>query len=240
MTTGTRTHGRSPRPAGRCWRWAAGILATVALSLGCSPFSTLGFLFNMSDRLEQPVCPLAREDKETRIAVVVIAGDQYFGGQQSLMKSDRDLMDRLTRELDKRYKDHDPKVTLVPTMQVVAFLNRNPGAREMSGYQIGKALTADYVVKLEIGAMTLYDRISASQAFRGRAEIIVEATDVSKPAGEGVMLAKEVDCQYPKGTFHDVDDMPRSQFQAKFLDRITREIAQFFAPYEPQDKFTSD
>jgi hypothetical protein len=235
----TRTHRRSPGRGQLYWRLTAVLLGAVVLSLGCNPLATMAFIFT-PDRLEQPDFPLARKDKETRIAIMVLPYDQFSSDIQ-MRNADRDLMDKLSKDLKERFKDHSPKVTLVPTQKVVAYLNRHHQVTDLSGKKAGEALGADYVVMIELRKMHLLHGVSGASMFRGHAEMVVQLTDVEKPEGEGVELDRNFECQYPKdGGFADRSDLSQGQFYGKFLDRITRELSQLFAPYEPRDRYDSD
>lgn len=238
----TRTHGRAAcqrSAVERYWRWSAAILAAAVLSVGCSPFQVLGFLL-VPDRLVDPECPLARgKDKETRIAIVVMYEDPL--GPNQVARADRDLMERLTRELKKRFEDQGyKKTTLVPTHKVVSELNRTADLQLLTGQKLGEKLNADIVVKMEIHSLTLNDKVNISSMYRGRAEIYIQVTEVEKDGPGNVVREKEYDCQYPKDRFYDANDMSLTQFKGKFLDRMVRELSQCFAPYEPRDDYISD
>ncbi len=154
---------------------------------------------------------------------------------------DENLGQLLTKELEGRFKDNVPKVTLVPYYKVKSFLNRNAATwRTMKASKLGESLGADFVVTLQINHMTLFNRGRQAQIYQGKAEIYIKVTETDKPEGENVPWDQEFECTYPKERFIDLSDMGPVQFRAKFLDRISREVARNFAPYEPRDKYDSD
>jgi hypothetical protein len=232
----TRTH-NSARPPRR-WRWLLLLLGTALLSTGCSPLTILAY-FLMPERMEDPECLLARKEKPTRIAVLSAFENLEIGTEMARM--DETLGQLVSKELETRFKDNDPKVKVVPQYKVRGFMNRHAGTwRLMDPQELGKKLDADMIVYLQIHKMTMFN--GNRQLYSGHAEIDVKVVDLDKPDGENTIFpTREFECHYPKaGNFLDASDMGPVQFRAKFMDRVSREISRFFAPYEPRDKFDSD
>jgi hypothetical protein len=224
------------RPVG--WRTWALLLAALGLTVGCSPFTLLGLLFS-AGHLEQPDCPLTIDGKESK--VVIVAAHANLPSNPALIPADWELTYKLTQILEARYKENGDKVKIVSPMQVKGYMSKNPRWREATPQEIGKHFGADYVVNLEIESISLYEKGSANFFYKGSAVISVTVTEVAKPVGEGQKWECPYQIAYPTGGIQEINEMSPGTFRTKFIDRIAKDMAKFFAAHEPSEKYiTSD
>jgi hypothetical protein len=222
--------------AERRWRWAALLLSAAVLSIGCNPMMLSYFLIPWADDKVQPDCPLASREKEVKVAVVVVHANPEI--RSELTTVDRQLSQRLAQLLEERFKENKDKVTVVPAHQVNSYLNKRPSGA--TPHEVGKHFQADYVITLEINAMSLFEG-SYNQFYRGKADIAVTVTDARKPVGEGEKFTQPYQCEYPSAQrFVEASDMPWAHFRARFVERIAKDLVQRFAAHPPKERYDSD
>src|SRR5262249_10853549 len=127
---------RRPRPATdprrarveRRWRWAAVLLGAVVFSIGCNPATLSYFLLFGKDDKVDPECPIASADKEVKL--VLLVAHSGLETRPELVQADRELAERLTQTLTKRYEENKERVKLVPVSQVRLFQSKTPDWRE--------------------------------------------------------------------------------------------------------------
>jgi hypothetical protein len=235
---------RAVRPAGgrwapaQRWRLAALLGAAFLLTLGCNPIQTIGY-FCMPDSMEPPKCLLAVKNKDVKV-LIIAAHAGPLPSDPALMRSDSDISTRLTHVLEERYKENKDRVKVIPPSQVKTYMNAHPKWRELSPQDIGKHFDADWVINLEISSISLFDRSSANFFYHGSAEIQITVTDVHKPVGEGTVFDEPYQLEYPKGHPMERSEMSIPSFRQRFIERITKDMAQFFAAHPPRDKYDPD
>jgi hypothetical protein len=220
----------------RRWRLAAVLLGAVVLSIGCNPLTLSYFLFE-PDSLVQPKCPIACAGKEVKL--VIISEHAVLPDNPMLQQADSELSYRLTHLLEERYRENKEKVKIVSPTQLRQYQNTNPKWREQTAQEIGKHFHADYVLNLEINELRLYDKRSAKFFYHGYADLTLTVTDVQKPLGEGEKYSCPYSLEYPRAPM-EISEMPVNQFRAKLLDRVAKDLVQFFAAHPPRDKYDSD
>ena len=219
------------------WRLAALFVAAFLLTLGCNPIQTIGY-FCAPDPMEQPTCPLAVKGKEVKV-LIIAAHAGALPADPALMRSDWDLAGRLTQLLEAMYKENKDQVKVIPPSQVKNYMNANPRWNEQTPQVIAKHFDADKVINLEINSISLYDRGSANFFYHGNADIQVTVTDAHKPRGEGEVFSQDYQLEYPRSHPMEKMEMGPNQFRAKFIDRIAKDLSQYFAAHPPREKFDS-
>ena len=217
------------------WRLAALLVVAFLLTLGCNPIQTIAY-FIAPDSIEPPKCQLAVKGKDVKVLLIATLPGP-LPSDPALMRSDWDLSARLTRLLEERYKENKDRVKVVPPSQVKNYMNSHPRWRELPPQDIGKHFDADWVINLEIMSISLFDRSSANFFYHGNAEIQVTVTDVHKPIGEGEVLSEPYQLEYPKSHPLERSEMSIPKFREQFIDRIAKDLAQYFAAHEPRDKY---
>jgi hypothetical protein len=217
---------------------AALLGAALLLMPGCNPLQVLAY-FIAPDSIEPPQCPLTVKGKDVKV-LVIAAYASTLPSDPALMRSDWDLCARLTRLLEERYKENKDRVKIIPPTQVKTYMNGKPGWRELPPQDVGKHFDADWVINLEIESISLYDHGSHNFFYQGTAEIQVTVTDVHKPVGEGTVFDEPYQVKYPKSNPMERGEMSPQKFREKFIDRIARDLTQYFASHEPREKYSSD
>jgi hypothetical protein len=222
----------------RRWRWAALVLGAVVLNLGCNPMTLSYFLtFGQEDKIDAE-CKISAS-KEVKL--VILVAPSGLETRPELMHTDRELADRLTRALTKRFADNKEKVKIVPAYQVAQFQDKNPDWREWTSRDIGKRFNADYVLSVEINSMSLYEPGSYNRLYRGKAEIALTVTDMSKPAGEDRKWDHIYSTTYPgaRGPI-EVEGSSVQEFRNLFQNHLAKQLSKFFAAYPNDERFDTD
>lgn len=229
------------RAARRCRRRLVLLLACLAVTVGCSPITMFNFLLvPWIDNKVPPRCKLAPTEKDKEVNVVILCDFANLETRPELMPVERELCDRLALTLRKRFEANKEKISFVPHARVRSFLNRNRDSGLMSAQEIGKHFKADYVINLEIDQLHLYERGSWNRLFRGHTEIAVKAFNVTQPSDEALIFEDIYHCEYPASNPIDANDTSVAQFRSQFVNRITRDLARWFAAYPIDEKVDMD
>src|SRR5262245_23002127 len=215
------------------WRLACVMLA-AAIGFGCNLMSLPFFLATGMDPKHDPDCKLASSDKEKEVKVVLLA---YSGleTRPEFLRVDRELCSLLSRQLQKDFKENKEKVKVVSTGQVEKYKDEHPNWKAIGPAEIGKYFDADYVIELDIEAMSLYEQGSGNQLFRGRGNIQISVIDVSKPDEEPIYQRTYV-AEYPKARGPiPVSDGNAKQFRQAFLAQVAKEMSWRFTAHSTSD-----
>jgi hypothetical protein len=213
------------------------LLGTL-FSLGCSPGALFYFLFTDANPTEDPLCKLSSSDREVKVVILTSLGETEI--RPELLRADRELSERFAAALRARFKENKEKVTVIPPSKVHAFKDRHPEWATMSLQAIGKHFEADYVLNLDISAITLYLKGSNNFFYQGHAEISVAAVDVNKTSDEAVILEKQYTCDYPKSRPIETSGSGPGAFRALFLEKIARDLTKYFAAYPTEQGYECD
>jgi len=238
---------RKPRPimknrqavVDRRWRLAALLLGAAVCGIGCNPATLSYFLLFGKEDKNDPDCQIAAKDKE--IKLVIVAAYSGLETRPELVQTDHELAERLTQALDKRFAENKEKVKIVTASQVKQFQNKHPDWREWTMHDIGKHFGADYVLSMEINAMSLYEKGSFNRLYRGQTEIALIVTDMSKPAGEDKKWDGFYTTTYPgaRGPI-EAEGSGVVQFRTLFLNHIAKELSKKFAAYPNDERYMTD
>jgi hypothetical protein len=187
----------------------------------------------MDDKVP-PVCPLASKDKEAK--VVIAAHHANLELRPELAEMHQLVATRLGQHLEQRFKENKDKVKIVAPTLVRSYQSKQTGY--VSPEEIGKHFQADYVVALELDGLSLFEKGSRGQLYRGNAEIQVKVVDVTKPVGEGEKYDKSMRWDYQRHV--DANEMSLGQFRARFVERVAKDLSQLFAAHPPRERFESD
>ncbi len=221
-------------------RWLAVLVLGVVALGGCNPLM-LAALF-APDSVIPPRCPLTINGKEAKV-VILCYHAKAAPSSPALSRADWDVGWRLNQVLQERFKENKDRVTIVPPNQVRTYQNKDPRWREKSPQEIGQHFGADFVLTLEIHNLRLVDDQPGNRNFfyKGHAEISVTVTNVHKEDGEGEVFADEYVSDYPRsGNPVEVTEVSESQFKARLIDRVARDLAQMFAAHPPRDKYNAE
>lgn len=216
---------------------AAGLLCTVmafALASGCNPASMAYLMMPFLDDKEPAKCKLSSPNKDTTVAIVTWFGNSDLQLYSELMPFDSELSEKLASTLRDRFTANKEKVKIVPNAEVRVYQNKVT-SKAWSPAVLGKKLKADYVIAMEINALSLHERSSFNTLFRGTTEIGVRCYDLSKPENEQVVFDEIYQRSYPKDNPIDANGSVM-QFRALFLRHVTRDLSRWFAAYEHDER----
>ncbi len=212
------------------WRMRGGalVLALVA-GLGCNPLTVPFFMMFGVDSKMDPEFKLAQPDREVTVLLLAYTAP---GAQTDQVGVDRQLGTQIVRQLQERCQYNKEKVKIVPNHKVEKFKSEHPTWKTMGAAEIGKQFEADYVIDLEVVAMSLYERGSHRSLYQGAAQIDLNVLDLHKPY-DGPVYKKSLSTSYPRtrGPIPAGDDNNPEKFRDAFVTRIATEICWLFTPH---------
>jgi hypothetical protein len=217
-------------------RWLlVGAMGMVLVAAGCN-MSSLAYFFNfISDDTNPPEFPNLVSSKRNIKVVLLVSAETDM--RPEFLRVDRDLSALLSVWLQKRFKDHGDKVTMVKFSEVENFKDRTPNWRTMDWRDIGKRFHADYVINLELSNLSLYEKASGKEWFRGYAQVSASAYDTNNPDA-GKVFSREYSYCYPTQWAKSVmDNNNPIQFRSEFLRYMVKQLARSFATYTIEDKY---
>ncbi len=222
----------------RRWCLAGLTLLTVLVTAGCNPLTMPFFLLWGLDPKVEPECKLGvGKKKESRVVVLSYCALET---RRELLGADRELTSLLCTKLGETAKKNKDNFTVVSPSKVQRFKDEHPNWKSLEVEKIGKYFDADYIIDLEIGALSLYLPNSNNQFLSGQAEITVSVVDLSKE-GEEPIFHREYTCEYPKSRGpQPVADTSPGQFRLQFLSRVATDLSWYFTGHTVEDHFPCD
>jgi hypothetical protein len=221
-------------------RRLAGLLTlAVMLGAGCNLASLSYFLLPHEDPHFPPeLMKLSPRPGYDTSRVVILCSLPIDTGID-FIRIDRDLTSALARQITHGYEELDKKekVVVIRPSKVEKFKDDHPDWHTMELVDIGKRFQADYVIRLDVQAISLYEKGSSNLMYRGRATVSVAALDMHH--GDDEPVTKEYVTEYPsdaKGPV-PVDDRNRLEFRQAFLEHIAKGLSWYFVPHLTRDKF---
>lgn len=219
----------------RRWLWS-GLCMLALTGAGCNVLSLPFFIFGPEPKLPPLLHRIAPEDSKQEVkAVILVASSLEI--RPELIRADRDLGVFLTKHLRQACDYNGEKVKVVSPTQVDNFKSEHPDWRKWEPAEIGKHFGADWVIYLEVSALSLYEKGSNNQLYRGRAEIGVSLIDVRRP--EEGFWQKPFSGQYPGEARPPVDAAESNpmDFRRTFLDHVAEQIAWYFTSHPTSKEF---
>ena len=225
---------------GSSWRLRtlAGVLV-LAAGLGCNPLATVYFMMVGVENKADPDFKLASNDKNKEVRVLILA---YSAPdvQTDQVGIDRQIGIEFTRQLEALCKANKEKVKIIPFHKVEKFKNDNPTWKTMGVDEIGRKFDADYVVDVEVVALSLYKPGSRKTLFEGACRLEVSALDLHKPL-EGPAWHRQIPVAYPssRGPIPVGDDNVDS-FREMFVRRIATDLCWKFTSHTSNESYQCD
>lgn len=214
----------------------AGLIVVAACSTGCNMMALPFFLLPGSDPKHEARCKLEPHDehKDARVVILCASGLET---RPEFLRLDQELGRLLYRQLEDGFKQNKERVTVAAISHVEKYKDDHPNWHSLSPEEIGKHFNADYVIELEINAVSLYEQGSANTLFRGHAEISIDVIDVHKPA-EGSVYREEYSIDYPRARGPiPASEASVSQFRQRFMSQVARELAWRFTAHLVEEDF---
>jgi hypothetical protein len=235
------TPATTPAPFLRRRTWIVLILNAILMSIGCNPNTLAMLVAPWADDKEPPEYKIIESaKKEVTVVVMASAGDEI--DRRGLPQVENDVADMVGEHMRLRCRGNKEKIKIVPTAQVRNFQNKQGLASVVRPAEVGKHFKADYVVYLDITAMSLYEKHSHGLLYRGVAEIEVNLYDMKKQEGGGEckVFNKPYRCEYPNIGGRDTSDCSQTQFKSLFLARIARDVSKMFIAYPSDERMAME
>jgi hypothetical protein len=217
------------------WHWAAFILGTLWVSIGCTPATLSMFFLPFVDDKIPPRCKLA---KKQEVTVCIVTNFASLETRPDVIPAESELAQLVADQLRKRTQENREKVKVLPPSRTQSLNHAGDGP---SLHQIGKRAKADYVIALEIQSLSLYEKNSSNMLYRGNLDMLVRVVDVNQPDGEGTIFNEPYRGEYP-GAIGPVDvaEMNVRHFRARFLNKVAGDVARMFTAYPREQRLDMD
>lgn len=223
------------------------VLATALLAVGCvrQLFMLPYYMFAPEPRIPAEMHKLADPEKKKDVKVVLLT---YLppDGREEFSQADRQINQLFAMQLVRLTQLNKEKLTIVNPLKVEEYKNANPdwNSNHLDLEEVGKHFKADYVVYVEIRALSMYMPNTVGNGFyKGHADLTVTLVNVKNPDDLSNGQRHEV-FNYPpesQGEMLAVDsDMPPHIFRAKFLTELTQRLAGFFADRPTKGSYLSE
>jgi len=203
----------------RTWLVATVLVASVAGLSGCNYVVFLGYLIGGPPSIEPAFDQETNKsltDYEVTVAVVCYAPKE--------LKWDFDNIDyEVGKYVAFRLGEH--KIKFVNPDIVRDWLDKNPEWDHPE--EIGAALGTSYVIYIDMHDYGLYEEATA-HLFRGHAEVMVSAYEMSDDGSGDKIFSKELTSKYPLHAPRSTSEVTYSTFKKQYLSRLSEEIGRMF------------
>jgi hypothetical protein len=219
----------------RLW-WRAGLLG-LAFGLGGCDVASLVYFLSPETKAPAECRSLVDEDpkKEVRIVIWPTVSNASIL-RLEFLQADRQLGELVARQLGDLYKENQEKVVVVPPRKVEEYKSTHAGWRnDFDPVQLGRHFAADYVIVVDIHALSLYEEGSSNTVYRGKAQLTLTLVDADHP--DESPERRELSYNYPsdaRPVLADADTPPL-QFRTQFLGYIAKRLAWQFAAHPQQE-----
>jgi hypothetical protein len=204
-------------------------MALAGVLVGCGDMGSLAYFLTPEQPLEAKMKHLATADpKKEPPRVIILTSGQDNGAE--FIHADRQISEALAKNLRDLAQIYKQRINIIPPRKVEEFKNTHPDWRTMCDQEIGDKFGADYVISLEIQALSMYEP-NNNTLYRGQTNMLVKLVDVKHP--DESPLPEDYACSYPTATgVLPVDaDMPPQRFRQQFTSHIARQLAWRFSNY---------
>jgi hypothetical protein len=194
------------------------------------------FLLPGMEPKHEAKCKLVPHDKENAARVIILSSCG-LETRPEFLRVDRELSRLVYTQLEEGFKKNKEKIALVAINQVEKYKDDHADWHSRSPEEVGKHFNADYVIEVEINALSLYEPGSINTLFRGHAEISLDVVDVHKPAN-GPIYREEYTIDYPRARGPiPASESNAPQFRQRFLSVVARELSWRFTAHLVEDDF---
>ncbi len=202
---------------------AALLLAAVIVSQpGC-----LGLAANLMHMVGADMVPPGCEELEdSRVAVVTTTESSHYKDDISAQLLSKAVGAILTQKVD--------DLKLVRHSEVEQYRDQ-VGWENVDYIEMGKKISADKVVSLELGGLKLRE---GATLFRGSATVTIKVFDVE--SGSVIYVREIDDYTYPRSAGQHVSETDEGRFRKLYLGMLAQEIGRTFHAYDLSDTFAID
>ncbi len=210
----------------------AGLLFLALAATGCS-LGSLAYFLTPEQKLEPELCSLTSPDSKKTVRVVILPALVNAFAMPEMIGVEQDLADLTSRRLIELFTKND-NVLIIAPRKVEEYKSKHSDWKE-DPRAVGEHFQADYVVYMEIFGMSLFEKGSQEQLYRGRMELTVNLLPMAHP-----------DYTPERRNFSFVfPDQPRAaelgtsqrEFRNGFLDHVARRVSYCFAPHPRMESY---
>jgi hypothetical protein len=202
------------------------LVAAAALCAGCDAGTMMYFLLPEAKNPPELKGVASADKKEVRVAILTYS--PMLEARRELIQADCQLSQELAHQLRDLCEENGENVTIVNPRRVEEFKSANPNWKDATELgAVGRRFQADYVIYVEINALSLYEPNSANQLYRGQANLAVTLVNVDKP--DESAGPHQFSCTYPQARGPvPVDDSQPLEFRQKFLGFVAKRLTRLF------------
>jgi hypothetical protein len=215
------------------------VLLAAGMTTGCNLFYLPIFLFGPEPSTPAEMMQLGKKDKRDQVSILVLT----FAGPETrpeFIKVDRDLAAIIASEMREAFKGNGEQVKVISTSKVEKFKQEHLNWQTMETAEIGKRFDADWVVYVELDneTLSLYERGSGRELFRGHADYSVTLINVHDQEEK---KQKQFSYTYPsEAKAFQASDTTPILFKQKFLENIARRVVGCVTARPTKDKYGDD
>ncbi|HEV3144302.1 MAG TPA: hypothetical protein VGZ47_10485 [Gemmataceae bacterium] len=154
--------------------------------------------------------------------------------------ADLKLANFFVKHLTQKFADNGESVKIIPIYEVEKFKHDHPEWKTMGPKAIGEFFKADYVLDMELAALTLMDKQSRQPFLLGNVRVELQLLDVDSKEGEQP-LTKEFTRKFPQLGARPVDlDTSKDSFQQEFFQHVAVEMSWWLTGHTFQENKSTD
>lgn len=203
---------------------------------GCS-LGSLAYFLTPEQKHEAELCKLTSPDSKFEPSVVILTMMTNPIARTELIGVDRELGELAAVRLYELLQANKERVRILAPRKIEEYKSRNSDWEDKQPAEIGKHFSADYVIVLEINRLTLFEKGSSSELFRGQVEMRITLVDVHNP--DYTPKSQTLSCVWPdaaKAVSVDNELSPRD-FREAFLKHLATRVAYKFAAHSRQESY---
>jgi hypothetical protein len=140
-------------------------------------------------------------------------------------------------QLSRRLKAHD--IDIIDAHKVATWIDDNGGIdKETELGAVGRQFKADYIILVNLEEFSIYES-GSRELYRGRSKgnvVVAEMqTGEDKKKFARKIYTKPFSSSYPSHQPISADTERREVFLMRYMDRVSRELAQLFHDYRLED-----
>lgn len=222
-----------------CWSFALlFVLPLVAVfGAGCNPFAPLLFTAYLTGADMEQRIQYKFPDDCRRVAVVSYVP---YAARADMGHFDRDLNEKVARSIFGYFesKKINHRKEVVKASRVHEWQAQHPNWMNMDPGEIGRALNVDYLVFMEVGALSLYEECSNRTLYKGHAELMVKVYRITPEMHEVAYANPMLIVDFPsKDRSIPVDNISFPNFRDRFVDNVAKRLSWVFVPHETSEEF---
>jgi hypothetical protein len=200
---------------------AGALLLVLAATTGC------GLVVNLIHASMGHVVPPDYEGLVAqRVAVVCVADSSSFGP--------RPISETIAQQVTQLLAQNVSEIQLIEQQEIEKWTDEHDW-NQIDYLEIGHGVAAQKLVAIDLVSFSLHE---GQTMYKGRAEVDVKVYDL---ATQGIAYqSSPIEVQFPKNAGYHTTDITEREFQNRFVQMLSNQIARRFYSYEFQEDFARD